>query len=117
MPRRCAGWTPCLTESTHCYRVKLREPMKSIVVNVFGTEYNVKADSGGEHIVEVAGIVDRKMREISEQFQQPSATKTAVLACMNIVDEHAQQRRRDAELVARRIGSLIDKLATVVGTG
>lgn len=91
--------------------------MKSIVVNVFGTEYNVRADSDGEHVVEVAGIVDRKMREIDGQFKQPSATRTAVLACMNVVDDSLVQRRADAELCRRRIGALIDKLDTVVGAG
>jgi cell division protein ZapA (FtsZ GTPase activity inhibitor) len=91
--------------------------MKSIVVNVFGSEYNVKADGGSDQITEIAGIVDRKMRDISEQFHQPSATRTAVLACMNIVEESSAQQRKDAELVAGRLHSLIDKLATVVGAG
>ena len=44
--------------------------MKSVVVNVFGSEYNVRADSDGEHVLEVAGIVDRKMREMDRQFSQ-----------------------------------------------
>jgi cell division protein ZapA (FtsZ GTPase activity inhibitor) len=91
--------------------------MKSVIVNVFGSDYNVRADSGDEHVEEVAGIVDRKMREIDRQFNQGSSTRTAVLACMNLVDEHLLQRREDARWVSRRVGVLIDKLESVLGAG
>lgn len=89
--------------------------MKSVVVSVFGSDYNVRADSEGEHVREVAGIVDRKMREIDRQFNQGSTTKTAVLTCMNLVDEHLLQRRDDARWVSRRVGELIGKLESVLG--
>jgi cell division protein ZapA (FtsZ GTPase activity inhibitor) len=89
--------------------------MKSVIVNVFGSDYNVKADSNGEHVQEVAGIVDRKMKEIDRQFHQGSSTRTAVLACLNLVDEHLVQRREDARWVSRRVGMLIDKLESALG--
>jgi len=89
--------------------------MKSVIVSVFGSDYNVKADSDGEHVQEVAAIVDRKMKEIDRQFQQTSSTRTAVLACLNLVDEHLGQRREDARWVSRRVGVLIDKLESVLG--
>jgi cell division protein ZapA (FtsZ GTPase activity inhibitor) len=93
--------------------------MKSIVVNVFGSDYNVKADSDGEeHIVEVAGLVDRKMREIEAQYRQPSPARTAVFACMNFADELLKgQRGVDAGWCRHRVGALIDKLDTVIGAG
>jgi cell division protein ZapA (FtsZ GTPase activity inhibitor) len=89
--------------------------MKSVIVNVFGSDYKVRADSDGEHIQEVAGIVDRKMQEIDRQFAQGSSKRTAVLACMNLVDEHLLQRQQDARWVSRRVGVLIDKLESVLG--
>lgn len=89
--------------------------MKSVVVNVFGSDYNVKADSDGEHVKEVAGIVDRKMKEIESQFHQSSSTRTAVLACMNLVDDHLIQRQEDVRWVSRRVGVLINKLESVLG--
>jgi cell division protein ZapA len=91
--------------------------MKSVVVSVFGSDYNVRADSDGEHVREIAGIVDRKMREIDRQFNQASSTRTAVLTCMNLVDEHLIQRREDARWVSRRVGVLIRKLESVLGAG
>lgn len=92
--------------------------MKSIVVSVFGSDYNVKADSGDEaHIVEVARLVDEKMREIDAQFRQPSPTRTAVFAAMNFADELLRQQRGvDPDWCCRRVGALIDKLDTVLGT-
>jgi cell division protein ZapA (FtsZ GTPase activity inhibitor) len=89
--------------------------MKSIIVKVFGSDYNVKADSDGEHVQKVAGIVDRKMKDIDRQFRQGSSTRTAVLACLNLVDEHLAQRQEDARWVSRRVGVLIDKLESVLG--
>jgi cell division protein ZapA len=89
--------------------------MKSVVVNVFGSDYNVKADSDVEHVQEVAEIVDRKLREIDRQFSQGSSTRTAVLTCMNLVDEHLLQRREDARWVSRRVGTLVRKLESVLG--
>jgi len=89
--------------------------MKSVIVNVFGSDYKVKADSDGERVQEVAGIVDRKMQEIDRRFAQGSSARTAVLACMNLVDEHLVQRQEDAHWVSRRVGVLIDKLESVLG--
>jgi len=90
--------------------------MKSVVVNVFGSDYNVRADSDGEHVQEVAGIVDRKMREMDRQFSQGSSTRTAVLTCMNLVDDHLLQRREDVRWVSRRVGVLVKKLESVLGS-
>jgi cell division protein ZapA (FtsZ GTPase activity inhibitor) len=87
--------------------------MKSVVVNVFGSDYNVKADSEGEHVLEVAKVVDRKMKEIDGQFHQGSTARTAVLACLNLVDEHLTRQRFEAAWVSRRVGALIEKLESV----
>jgi cell division protein ZapA len=87
--------------------------MKSVAVQIFGSEYYVKADRDADHVREVAGVVDRKMREIDEQFHQPSSTRTAVLACLNLVDDYSRQGKQEADWVSARIGSLIDKLDSV----
>ncbi len=87
--------------------------MKSVVVNVFGSDYNVRADSDGEHVLEVARVVDRKMKEIDGQFRQGSTARTAVLTCMNLVDEHLALRQQDARWVSGRVGALIEKLESV----
>ncbi len=88
--------------------------MKSVAVQIFGSEYYVRADRDVSHVQEIAGIVDRKMREIEEQFHQPSSTRTAVLACMNLVDEYSRSSQEDSVWVAARIGALTDRLEKVL---
>jgi cell division protein ZapA (FtsZ GTPase activity inhibitor) len=93
--------------------------MKSIVVSVFGSDYNVKAESDGEgHIIQVAELVDKRMREIDAQYRQPSPARTAVFAAMNLADELLKQQHGvDGGWVRHRVGALIDKLDTVIGAG
>jgi cell division protein ZapA (FtsZ GTPase activity inhibitor) len=88
--------------------------METFRVQIFGSEYNVKADSDVGHVMEVARIVDERMREIDRRYHQPAPGRTAVLACMSLVDEYLTAGRADLTWVERRIGSLIDKLGTVV---
>ncbi len=88
--------------------------MQNFVVKVFGSEYNIRADQDGEYVLKIAEIVDKKMREISSQFQQPNTVRTAVLACMNLVDESLQNARAEKEWISQRVGVLIEKLAKVL---
>ncbi|MEO0082045.1 MAG: cell division protein ZapA [candidate division WOR-3 bacterium] len=88
--------------------------MQTFVVKILGNEYSVRADRDGDHVLQVAQIVDRKMREIDRQYQQGSTVRTAVLACMNLVDEYEAGSRASAEWVCRRVGSLIEKLEKVL---
>ncbi len=87
--------------------------MANFVVKVFGSEYNVRADRDGDYVLRVAEIVDQKMREISNQYHQPTPIRTAVLACMNLVDESLRKNEAQTEWLCRRVGALIEKLASV----
>lgn len=88
--------------------------METFTVNVFGSDYNVKADAEAAHVMEVARIVDQRMREIDRRYRQPSTSRTAVLACMSLVDEYLSAAQPDATWVSRRVGSLIEKLEGIV---
>ena len=88
--------------------------METFRVKVFGNEYSVRADSGGDHVSRVACIVDERMRNIDSQYQQGSSTRTAVLACMNLVDDRLREDRERSEWLRRRVGTLIEKLDTVL---
>ncbi len=88
--------------------------MKNFVVRVFGSEYNIRSDQDADYVLQVAEIVDRKMKELSTQFQQPNTVRTAVLASMNLVDEYLQQSRSQQEWLRRRVGMLIEKLDQVI---
>jgi cell division protein ZapA len=88
--------------------------LETFTVSIFGSDYNIKADADGAHVIEVAKVVDQRMREIDRKYRQPSTTRTAVLACMSLVDEHLTAGRSDVAWVSRRVGSLIEKLDSVV---
>ncbi len=63
------------------------EPKKSIVVDIFGTEYVVRGEGDGSYIKEVAAYVDSKMRSISATTSNVSSLKVAILTALNLSDE------------------------------
>lgn len=87
--------------------------MQNFVVNVFGSEYNIKADRDGEYVLKVAEVVDKKMREVSDRYRQLNPVRTAVLACLNLVDESFRRSEAETEWIHRQVSVLIEKLAKV----
>lgn len=88
--------------------------MQTLVVKILGSEYSVRADHDGDHVLEVAQIVDRKMREMERRYSGGSPVRTAVLACLNLVDEYEAGNRATAEWAGQRVDSLIEKLEKVL---
>lgn len=66
-------------------------------VEIFGTEYSVRADAGAEdqYVQDIAAYVDAKMKEIAEKQKLVSSTKIAILAAINLADEIFQEKRRN----------------------
>jgi len=87
--------------------------METCRVRILGSDYSIRTDSDRAHVERVARIVDERMRRIEEQFHPGSPTRTAVLACLNIVDEQLRREPPGEESVRRRVGTLIEKLASV----
>lgn len=88
--------------------------METFVVRILGSEYSVKSDRDGDHVRQIAHIVDKKMSEMGRQYTGGSSLRTAVLTCLNLVDEYETGNRANAEWVSRRIDSLIEKLDKVL---
>jgi cell division protein ZapA len=63
-----------------------------IEVMIFGQKYTLKGQGGSEDIQDVAGYVDRKMRDISEGTSTVDSLKVAILAALNIADEYQRYR-------------------------
>ncbi|MFO7675788.1 MAG: cell division protein ZapA [bacterium] len=87
--------------------------METCRVRILGSDYVVKADSDPGHVERVARLVDERLRRIEEQFHPGSATRTAVLACMNLVDEQLRAEQPGDDSARRRVGALIEKLVRV----
>lgn len=61
-----------------------------VTVNIFDTEYVVKANETPQYIQRLSNMVDRKMRQIAQSNQRLSVTKIAVLTALNLADELAK---------------------------
>ena len=83
-------------------------------MKIFGTEYKIKSDVDGAYLLRIAKLVDDKMREIHDQYPQPSTTRTAVLACLNLVDELMRKDEDKDRQFRNRLEGLLEKLGKVV---
>ena len=63
-----------------------------IRVNIFGSEYTLRADNDGNIVEKIAQYVDEKMREIDRNQTLKSTTRVAILAALNIAEELFQER-------------------------
>ncbi|MCI0474405.1 MAG: cell division protein ZapA [Ignavibacteria bacterium] len=88
--------------------------MKTFNLNVFGSDYKIKTDRNGDYVLNIGKIVDEKMKLIHRQYPQGSLAKTAVVSCINIVDDYLARETEQNELINRRINSLIEKLERIV---
>jgi cell division protein ZapA len=65
---------------------------QKIRVNIFGSEYVLKASENEEYIINIAKYVDEKMRLIDKSNAINSKSKVAILAALNIAEELVQER-------------------------
>lgn len=61
--------------------------MNRVTVKINGVEYNLKGKEDGKYLLDVAGYVDGKFREISANNSKLVTSSIAVLAALNIADE------------------------------
>jgi len=71
--------------------------MNRVRVNIYGEEYTIRSEGDEEYIRQVAGYVDRKMREIAEKAPNKSHARVAILAALNITDEYFAERSKEKE--------------------
>lgn len=83
---------------------------RSVKVDIFGHDYILKSEAEEEHIHRVAGLVDRKMKEISINANSKSVLNIAILAAINIADEYLniKDERERAEAKAKELTQFID---------
>ena len=82
-------------------------------VNIYGEEYPIRSDGDVEYIREVAGYLDRRMRDIAETVPNKSPARIAILAALNITDELFRERRTgkdEISSVEKRANDIISML-------
>ncbi len=90
----------------------------SVKVSIYGSEYVIKGDDNVDHILAIAEYVDHKMKEINKSGLIKSPLKVAILAALNIADEHfkssAEQKKQieSFEKKSQKLVALLDQLET-----
>lgn len=70
---------------------------ESIEVTIFNQTYSLRSMSGGEHVRQIASLVDERMRLIASSITTHDISKIAILAALNIADEMQSLKARQAE--------------------
>jgi cell division protein ZapA len=84
-----------------------------IPVEIYGQTYNLRGDGNSSYLIDLAAFVDRKMREVSDHTATVDSLRVAILAALNIADEHFQLRTAEEEnhrIVSDRLGRLVEIL-------
>lgn len=92
----------------------------STEIEIFGNVYHVRGESDSEYLRELAGIVDRQMREIAQQTATVDSGRLAILAALNLADQLCRCRReRDGQRVEieERVSELTGALAAALEEG
>ncbi len=91
---------------------------KLIPVEIFGETYNVRGDEDSEYLADLARYVDAKMKSITSSGGSGNTLKIAILAALNIADEHFKLRREHEDsrvLLAEQANELTEVLDEVLG--
>jgi len=84
-----------------------------VPVEIYGQTYNLRGEGDTSYITDLAAFVDRKMREVSDNTATVDSLKVAILAALNIADEHFQGKDAHQELsrsTTQRLQRLVELL-------
>ena len=70
-------------------------------VKIYGCDYTIVGTEDPAHVMEVAKLVDQKMKEFRKMNSYLDSTKLAVLTAVNVVDDYIKLQKRLAELEAK----------------
>ena len=68
-----------------------------VPVEIYGQTYNLRGDGDTSYLTGLAAFVDRKMREVSDTTATVDSLKVAILAALNIADEHFQLKSTERD--------------------
>jgi cell division protein ZapA len=65
-----------------------------VQVDIYGQAYSIRTEGQSDHILALAEMVDRRMKEIARATLTVDSLKVAILAALHIAEELHQTRRR-----------------------
>ena len=89
-----------------------------VPVEIYGQTYNLRGEGDPSYITGLAAFVDRRMREVSGNTATVDSLKVAILAALNIADEHLQAKTAEAEHrqdLSERLSRLVEILDRDLG--
>src|SRR5436305_10304093 len=89
----------------------MADSIKTVRIEIFGNEYNIRGQADPQYITRVAAYVDQKMRVINEKLALPALSQVAILASLNIADELFRERDERT----RSVQAVRDKAADLEG--
>jgi cell division protein ZapA len=89
-------------------------PDEATNVTIFGRTYHLRGSDDPQHLVELASIVDARMREIAEGTGTADTLKLAILASLNIADEYLRSDLDDETPAAARADKRLGRMVTLL---
>ena len=83
-------------------------------VTIFGRTYHLRGSDDPEHLVELASIVDGRMREIADGTGTADTLKLAILASLNIADEYLRSDLDDKIPAEARVEKRLGRMVTLL---
>lgn len=86
---------------------------KPFEVTVMGQKLQIRSDSEESYVEEVAGFVDKKIKDVLSRTKSVASTQVAILAAMNIADEFLKYKLKNKgkyEAVAKKIEQVIEHI-------
>ena len=77
----------------------MSEKKCKVTVEIFGENYALKGDAAPDKIMEVAEMVDSRMRQTARGNPRLSTARIAVLTALNVADEYLRLERDYKQLV------------------
>jgi cell division protein ZapA (FtsZ GTPase activity inhibitor) len=78
------------------------EEKNRITVDIYGSQYKLLASTSPGYVKKVAGHVDDQMKRIARSYPRLDTQRIAVLAAVNMADEHLRLQQAMEELESQR---------------
>jgi cell division protein ZapA len=86
-------------------------------VEIFGQTYSVRGEGDPNYLMELARLVDSRMRDVAAQVTTVDPMKIAILAALNIADEfsrYRQQKENAAGIWIEKTEEISERLRKVI---
>ena len=88
-------------------------------VTIFGRTYSLRGGGDPDYLARLAKEVDRRMREVADATGTADTLKVAILAALNIADDHLSARSASSsardEAALGRMTRLLDEVLAETG--